>query len=256
MAWAKLTLIGLQSYELSQTPPMSLFSGWAMPVDDDGNAMLDKDMLINTIMMRGGELPVVYPDPDILRYMITTWGHTHKDAMRRMALVMSEDYNPIHNYDRMEEESSTGTRATSEDSTGTDSGSSSRTTSGQTSDSSTGSTHTDGSTVNEQENTAYDSGTYAKVQKDTITVGDSQATVSASQSAREDAESSTEARTRTDARNASETRGDARRLHAYGNVGVTTSAQMVEEEMLLRKRFNVYETLAEMFIADFCVLVW
>lgn len=251
MAWAKLTLIGLETYEQSHTPPQSLFSSFSVPANT-----VNRDLLIDTIMLRGGELPILYDDPDMMRYAIGKWSARHNDTILRMYRAVSEDYNPIHNYDRVEEESSTGTRATSEDATGTDSGSSSRRATGQSSDSSTGSTHTDGSTVNEQENTAYDSATYAKVQKDTSTVGDSQATVSASQSAREDSESSTDARTRTDARSASETRGDARQLHAYGNIGVTTNAQMIEQEMELRHKYNIYEVLAEMFIADLCLLVW
>lgn len=253
MAWAKLTLIGMESYVRSQNANDSLFKAFDLFIPAN---TIDKAVLIQQIIVRGGELPLVYNDPLTVKQMVRTWIMAHQDTIQRMYDAIAAEYDPISNYDRTEEESSTGTRATSEDATGTDSGSSSRRATGQSSDSSTGSTHTDGSTVNEQENTAYDSATYAKVQKDTSTVGDSQATVSASQSAREDAESSTDARTRTDARSASETRGDARRLHAYGNIGVTTNAQMVEQEMLLRKTFNIYETLAEMFISDFCVLVW
>ena len=253
MAWAKLTLIGMESYVRAHDPNDSIFKAFDVFIPAN---TIDKSVLIQQIILRGGELPLVYNDPQTVKKMVRTWAMVHQATIQRMYDAIAAEYDPISNYDRTEEESSAGTRATSEDATGTDSGSSSRRATGQSSDSSTGSTHTDGSTVNEQENTAYDAATYAKVQKDTSTVGDSQATVSASQSAREDSESSTDARTRTDARSASETRGDTRTLHAYGNIGVTTNAQMVEQEMLLRKNFNIYETLAEMFISDFCVLVW
>lgn len=44
--------------------------------------------------------------------------------------------------------------------------------------------------------------------------------------------------------------------HLYGNIGVTTSAAMVREEIELRKEFNIYDLIAEEFINEFCVRVW
>lgn len=252
MAWAKLTLIGLETYEQSHNPPRSIFSGLTVPAD----TQLDKDLLVNTILLRGGELGALYSDPDMMRFAIGAWSDTHQDAMSRMYRALTEEYDPLHNYNRMEEESTSGARSGTESSTGTDAGSSSRSSSRSESDTSTGSTHTDGETVNEQENTAYDSATYAKVQKDTSTVGDSQSTVSASQSKGDDNETSSESRSRADVKNSSETHGDARTLHAFGNIGVTTSATMATEEMMLRKTWNIYETIAEMLISELCVLVW
>ena len=43
--------------------------------------------------------------------------------------------------------------------------------------------------------------------------------------------------------------------HLYGNIGVTTSAQMLRE-FLDVERFNIYENIADLFIDEFCILVY
>lgn len=44
--------------------------------------------------------------------------------------------------------------------------------------------------------------------------------------------------------------------HIYGNIGVTTSQQMIEAEMELRSRYNVYEMISTSFRSEFCVMVY
>ena len=43
--------------------------------------------------------------------------------------------------------------------------------------------------------------------------------------------------------------------HLFGNIGVTTSTQLLED-FLRVERFNIYEQIADIFITDFCVLVY
>lgn len=45
------------------------------------------------------------------------------------------------------------------------------------------------------------------------------------------------------------------KLRAYGNIGVTTTQQMIESERELVK-FNLYEYIAEEFAKEFCLLVY
>ena len=46
------------------------------------------------------------------------------------------------------------------------------------------------------------------------------------------------------------------KAHLYGNIGVTTSQQMLEAEMDISRRFNIYELIAEEFCNEFCVMVY
>ena len=45
-------------------------------------------------------------------------------------------------------------------------------------------------------------------------------------------------------------------LTRSGNIGVTTSQQMLESEMLLRGKWNMYDIIANAFRHDMCVCVW
>lgn len=44
--------------------------------------------------------------------------------------------------------------------------------------------------------------------------------------------------------------------HLYGNIGVTTSQQMLNAELDLRSNVNIYDVVAEMFYREFCVYVY
>jgi len=44
--------------------------------------------------------------------------------------------------------------------------------------------------------------------------------------------------------------------HLYGNIGVTTSAQMLEGEINVREKFNIYELITQSFKQKFCVMIY
>ena len=46
-----------------------------------------------------------------------------------------------------------------------------------------------------------------------------------------------------------------RDAHMYGNIGVTTSAQMLEGELEVRKN-NLYNMIADCFATELCILVY
>ena len=41
----------------------------------------------------------------------------------------------------------------------------------------------------------------------------------------------------------------------FGNIGVTTSSKMLEE-YLATQRWNIYEKIADLFIDEFCILIY
>ena len=45
-------------------------------------------------------------------------------------------------------------------------------------------------------------------------------------------------------------------LHAYGNIGVTTNVQMLKEHFEFWKGFNIYMAIADMYIAEVCLMVY
>lgn len=106
MSFAKLTLIGLINY--SQTadpygPGNGLFDLMDLP------AGIDKDTVINDIIMRGGEFELLYPDYNYMRQFIGVWSRKHYRTFEKWLSDLALEYNPLYNYDRFEEYTDIGT---------------------------------------------------------------------------------------------------------------------------------------------------
>ena len=52
------------------------------------------------------------------------------------------------------------------------------------------------------------------------------------------------------------TDGEEQNIHARGNIGVTTTQQMAEQEIALRPKLNIYEYIAESFKQEFFVMMY
>lgn len=105
MAIAKITLIGMMNYLEEDND--DLFKNMTMPEE------IDKDTLIGSIIMRGGEFPVIWANPIFVQKMIGLWSAKVQPTVKKWVKTMMIDYNPLYNYDRHEEytdkEQSTGT---------------------------------------------------------------------------------------------------------------------------------------------------
>ena len=91
MAAAKLTLIGMYSYRNDIFNEMVLPSG------------IDADLFKQSLLMKGGEFEVLYPDPDFLKYSIKIWSSKWFRTFSEWLRGTEQRWNPIYNYDRFEE---------------------------------------------------------------------------------------------------------------------------------------------------------
>lgn len=188
MAIAKMTLIGMNQY-LTETSE-DLFSLLKLPEE------VDADTLKNTILMTGGEFPVIWANPYFVRDMIGVWCSKMAPTFARWVKTLAIDYEPLYNYDRYEEY--TDQEATKGAS--------------------------DGTTTRKV--TGYDS--------DALRTNDQTS----------------------DSTSATGDRLLDHKAHLYGNIGVTTSQQMLEAEMDISRRFNIYELITEEFLNEFCLRIW
>jgi len=176
---------------------------------------VDKDLLTNVLLIRGGEFGLIHPDITFLKLQVETsvkkWAHT----IERWITATNEEYNPLHNYDRYEEytdnENASGHDIASGTSTSTD------------------------KTSNTENKAAYDSGTF---QPHAQSVIDGLTTNTTNNDA-----------TATNSRELKHT------AHLYGNIGVTTSAQMLSESRNV-ERWALYENIAGLFISDWCIPIY
>lgn len=95
MAIAKMTLIGMTEFLKNEGD--DLWAHFALPPE------IDKDKLVDWILMHSGEYPVLWANPFFVKNMIGVWSNKNLDMFTKWAYSMSQEYNPIWNYDRYEE---------------------------------------------------------------------------------------------------------------------------------------------------------
>ena len=197
---------------------------------------LTHEVLDPILLAETAELELLYPEPTTLATVITAWATARGPAWTRMATALNAVYNPIHNYDRTESfteelegsNSRTGAndRTGSSDTTGTSSGSESASLSKNV--------H------------GYNSTTANTPSNADSSSGQSSGTTTSS----------------TDTTQADEWSEDGTNEHTLtrsstisGNIGVTTSQQMIEAELELRK-IDIYKVIVREFKAMFCLGVY
>lgn len=184
---------------------------------------INKDQLIDNILLESGERAVIYSDPDFLKAAIGIWSNTYQATFERWANALSIEYNPLENYDRMENWSDSGTHTGTTQTNTTDSQTTGQTTSG----------------TNTHSTVAYPDNTWHDTEKD-IDSGSVSINVSGTGSGT-GSESSTDANTHTG------------RIH--GNIGVTSSVQLLTEELNIGY-WNIIQKITDLFIENFIIMLY
>ena len=96
-------MIGLNQY-LLQMKDQTLFDLLVLP------EAIDKETVVDNILLQGGEFEVVYADPEFMRNAIGMWGRKHYYTFEKWAKAQALEYNPLENYDRIEDWQDTGNR--------------------------------------------------------------------------------------------------------------------------------------------------
>lgn len=166
-----------------------------------------------------------------MKHYIGTWSARRLPIWQKLDATLHLEYNPIENYDRMEDIKEVRTTA--------------RTTSGTTSGTN-GETNSEERTENEtslHDVSAENASDYQPDSKDTVTGG-------VTSSYRRDIDTSSETSGTEDTR---DTFTHNNRTH--GNIGVTTSQQMIQSERDL-VRYSLIEEIAEDYRDAFCLDVY
>ena len=213
---AMLTIMGMYDYD------NTIFDSLTLP---EG---LNKATAIDEIVLECAELECLYPSVPFLKRAVGIWSATMQSSFDRVWSAMNLEYNPIENYDRQEDETTTGTRQHSGQDVTSGSNSDTRTISDN------GSVQNKIAGFDASALVDHDSGTSSRSGTDSTTGTD--------RTELTHGEKIADAGTRTS------------RIH--GNIGVTTSQQMLESELDLVPRLNFYRYLAEEFKRRFCILVY
>ena len=218
MSIAKITLTGQEIW--LQKNNQSVFDLFNLP---DG---IDKDTCIDNIMLECGEFETLYSDPSFMRAAIGTWSNKHYRTFEKWITALNLEYNPLENYDRQEDWTDTGdentkVKITDDTTTETDSSTTSE-----------GSSNQNGNT--EDLVSAFDSSSYQESEKHVIdTDEDHIDEVTSNTKLTNDSEQNTEGEKDTI---------DKHTGRIHGNIGVTTSQQMLQAELEIRM-YDFFESV-------------
>ena len=254
MAQSKITLIGLENY---LNPQRSVFDNLVLP---EG---IEKEVLIGSIILRCQEFELLYSDPDFMIDAVNIWSRKNYWTFDKWVKALNIEYDPLYNYDRTEEYTDThsgkfgnsktgnefGTNSTSSDYTRTDNLSQSDDHT-RTDNLSSTLTHSekafnDANMVTSSQDSTSDSGTQRMA--GTVTNSGTQRNAGSSS----DAFSSTS----TNGENGTDEYTNIHKARLFGNIGVTTSQQMLQSEFDIA-RWNMYEHMADLFCQEFCIMVY
>ena len=91
MSEAKITLIGLYNYDHHIFDDMTLPEG------------IDRNLFIHNLLIKDGEFEVLYPDPEFMSHAISVWSYKWYRTFTEWLRGTKCEWNPIHNYDRIED---------------------------------------------------------------------------------------------------------------------------------------------------------
>ena len=180
---------------------------------------IDIETLKNNIILKAADFECLYPDADFLKQAVKLWSKKYYRTFSKWMAALNLEYSPIENYDRTEEW--TDQRADI----------------GKILSSDTTNTTNHNTSTSSTDKSAYNSDAYSPVDK--VSNGADGLINSLGNSTSE-----------------TEQNSDTRRVgRAHGNIGVTTSQQMLQSELDI-VAWNIYEHITDLFLQEFCLMVY
>ena len=246
MAQSKVTLIGLENY---LNPQRSVFDNMVLP---EG---IEKDVLIGSIVLRCQEFELLYSDPEFMIDAVNIWSRKNYWTFDKWVKALSIDYDPLYNYDRTEEYTDTHSGTFGRTGSGTSSNSSDYTRTDNLSQSDDH-TRTDNlsSTLTHSEKAFNDTMMVASSQDGTSDSGTQRmaGTVTNTGTQRN---AGSDSGSVSNNENGTDDYTNIHKARLFGNIGVTTSQQMLQSEFDVA-RWNMYEHIADLFCQEFCIMVY
>lgn len=225
---SKLTLIGIHNY-----------TNGAIWDDIELPEGLDKDILINEILRRNGEFPVVWPDVDFLKIQIDFFFKKWKHNFSRWVEAANKEYEALYNVDVTTTTTEEGTNEANSASSGQNNGTVSRSGSG-TSNGTSGNTST-------ESKAAYDSNTFQNIKQ---IVDSGTTSLSTSETGSE-----TTSATNSESMTSNSEHEILTEEYKRGNQGITMSQELLAAEYNIWL-FNLYNQIADIFASEFCVCIY
>ena len=214
----------------------TLFDDMVLPEGLDDEDGVVRGLIIDDIILRHGDTPLFIPEPAVMKYYITSWSSRMQPVFQRMWNACIAEYDPIENYNRQEDRTettkdtmgNTRTLDTSNDTSGTDTvtESGTRTTENSVSAENVTTFSPDNKSVETPDITTERTPDLSVTDTGTITDDgsyDGSLTIDS---------------------------------HIHGNIGVTTSQQMLEQELAIVPKLDIIRIISDSWAAEFCLAVY
>lgn len=226
---SSLSILGLYKWD------PQIFDKMALP---EG---VDRSLLVNNLVFELGCLEVLYPSAPFMADMVELWSNKELPTWERLYSAMKIEYNPIENYDRQEEwtDEKDETRESSvTDSTVLD---------GQTQNSGSV-THAVQNMTTDRNVSGYNSNSLVPQAQDVEhgSTVDTDAT-------RQEVDTTTK---RTGGGKEIVDDNNTHKGRIHGNIGVTSSQQLLTSELELVPQLNIINYIISSFKNRFCILVY
>lgn len=198
----------------------TIFDGMVLPEDLDDADGVVRGLIIDDIILRHGDTPLFIPDPAVMKYYVTSWSTRMLPVFTRMWAACQIEYDPIENYNRSEYRTET-----TEDTMG-------NTRTLDTNTATTG-TNTTEDSVSAENVTTFSPDTKS-VQTPDLDVADTGTVTD---------DGSYDGSLTIDS-------------NIHGNIGVTTSQQMLEQELALVPKLDIIRIISDSWAAEFCLAVY
>lgn len=215
----------------------SIFDNLQLP------STMNKDDFVNNLLLETAELELMYSKPDFLKFAIGVWSKKELSIWEKLDATLHYEYNPIYNTDRTETETVT------EEKTGKRNIDGSSTDTGTANSTTTNNYKRDETSNDVRSVSSYDSDALKTAEQSTNTIEADNTDASTNESR------STGTSTLTQTQNSEDSGTVTRELHTSGNIGVTTTQAMIEEERKV-VQFCIDDYIIDSFKKKFCILVY
>lgn len=217
MCWNKIrpTVSYLGLYNYDST----IFDDFALP----NSVASRKAEFVDEILSELGQLEALYPNAEVFKRILKAWSNTRLTEWQRVETALTAEYNPIHNFDRNEDYSDTNTEKET----------------GKSNSTSSTESNANGTNENTESETAFNTESFKNRTKNAGTD-----TASSTASATNESNNTVTRETKVQ-----------HTAHLYGNIGVTTSQQMINEELAMR-RGDLESYIIDDFKHRFCLMVY
>ena len=198
----------------------SLFDDMVLPEGLDDEDGIVRGLIKDDIILRHGDTPLFIPEPSVMKYYIKSWSTKMLPIFTRYYNACIIEYDPIENYNRSEYRTETR-----EDTMGNT----------RTLDTATDTTGTD---TNEDSVSAENVVTFSPNTKSVRTPD-----LNVADSGTIEDDGSYDGSLTIDS-------------NIHGNIGVTTSQQMLESELQLLPKLDIIRIISDSWAAEFCLAVY